>query len=549
MMSELNLFCSLISSPDSFVAVLLCTYRRRMKMSSTNSDATELGRILSLLRYAEKETSDTEKSIKKMYRQLGQDWSDKHYKELQLIVNDCCKALNTIGTLMQQADKYVGTLITYVKEYDSVFGGGHSGAPVMTGNSANGKEWEFNSQLPPDVNDAPRIKVLKLGGSSGRAHPDYQKELADLDTGIQNAENFYNDVAHEIMQNSADIEKDGTLTTPEKIERLRQNEARLQELERQRANDRSEWETERNRLLGLIAAQYFDGNGIPSCDQSDNGEYNGIISNIRNLFVSDSSETTPFDVESDDSIDNDIPSVEPNSFSAIPNCEAIDFPCDITPLSETKQAVYLRTLPDGTRTEVFDHPDLLRTKLIYSQGNNNYQRNGTCALANTGNWLQIAGSNLRENEIVGYASSHCDIAGEPLCSASGGVIPENIPQIWSHFGMPANLDRSRNFENIANAVQEGRAVTIGVNAGILWGLDDPEGVVHNDYYGDGGANHAIGIMSFERDPITGLLTHFYINDTGRGYERDACRRVPVADIIKAFSVNRATAIISQNPVW
>lgn len=83
----------------------------------------------------------------------------------------------------------------------------------------------------------------------------------------------------------------------------------------------------------------------------------------------------------------------------------------------------------------------------------------------------------------------------------------------------------------------------------MWGLDDPEGVVHNEYYGDGGANHAIGIMSFERDPVTGLLTHFYINDTGRGYERDACRRVPIADIIKAFNVNRATAIISQNPVW
>lgn len=231
-------------------------------MSSTNSDATELGRILSLLRYAEKETSDTEKNIKKMYRQLGQDWSDKHYKELQLIVNDCCKALNTIGTLMQQTDKYVGSLITYVKEYDSVFGGGHRGAPVMSVNSANGEAWECNSQMIPDTNDGPRIKVLKLGGSSGRAHHDYQKELADLDTGIQNAESFYNDVAHEIMQNIANIEKDGTLTTPEKIERLRQNEARLHKLERQRANDRSEWETERNRLLGLIGARYFDGNSI-----------------------------------------------------------------------------------------------------------------------------------------------------------------------------------------------------------------------------------------------------------------------------------------------
>lgn len=73
-----------------------------------------------------------------------------------------------------------------------------------------------------------------------------------------------------------------------------------------------------------------------------------------------------------------------------------------------------------------------------------------------------------ENDIVRYASTHMDRHGDSLCSESGGVLPENIPIIWKQFGVDAYLDSSKNLENIAEAVECGRAVSVGVNAGRLY---------------------------------------------------------------------------------
>lgn len=223
---------------------------------------------------------------------------------------------------------------------------------------------------------------------------------------------------------------------------------------------------------------------------------------------------------------------------------------DIAPLDATRQSINLVVLPDGSKAKVFDHPSNLRNTLPFSQGQNEYSKGGTCALADTGVWLKIAGSRHVENDVVGFASTHKDRNGKPLCSKSGGTLPSNIPDIWEHFGMPAYSDSSKNIESIAEAVESGRAVSVGVNAGMLWEQDNAEGIkIPQDCYGDGGANHAIGIMSCERDPVSGSITHFYINDTGRAYKRDACRRISVSDFLKAFNVKRACATISQKPVW
>lgn len=154
-----------------------------------------------------------------------------------------------------------------------------------------------------------------------------------------------------------------------------------------------------------------------------------------------------------------------------------------------------------------------------------------------------------ENDIVRYASTHMDRHGDSLCSESGGVLPENIPIIWKQFGVDAYLDSSKNLENIAEAVECGRAVSVGVNAGRLYENDNVENINLNDCYGDGGANHAIGVMSCARDAMTGNLTHFYINDTGRDLARDACRKINVVDFLRALNVKRGIAIISKKPIW
>ena len=59
----------------------------------------------------------------------------------------------------------------------------------------------------------------------------------------------------------------------------------------------------------------------------------------------------------------------------------------------------------------FDHPDRLLNELPYSQGINEFDKEGTCALANLGSWLEIGGSRNVENDIVKYASTHMDMYG------------------------------------------------------------------------------------------------------------------------------------------
>lgn len=234
---------------------------------------------------------------------------------------------------------------------------------------------------------------------------------------------------------------------------------------------------------------------------------------------------------------------------ALPGIEAVEPEVDITPLLETQQEKQIVEYDDGRKAVRFDHPEKLLDQLPYSQGNNEFNKDMTCAHANLGSWLKIMGSQNTEKDVVRYASTHVGRDGCPLCSSSGGTFPTDIPVIWEQFGIPADSDSSKNIERIAEAVESGHAVSVGVNAGILWGADNPEGHDIRPNIQDGSANHQIGIVSCERDMVSGAITHFYINDTGRKYKRDACRKISISDFIPAFCVNKARATISKQPVW
>ena len=291
------------------------------------------------------------------------------------------------------------------------------------------------------------------------------------------------------------------------------------------------------------------GGGLSEQSEDENKEFGSFSDKIRNFFTpaKDTDLIEPGTVNTPESNQDVQTKWTP---PAIKGVDVKEPEADIAPLDSTRQTINLVDLPDGSKARVFDHPNDLRNVLPFSQGKNEYSKSGTCALADTGTWLKVAGSKHVENDVVGFASTHTDRHGQPLCSKSGGTLPSNVPDIWEHFGMPAYSDGYKNLENIAQAVESGRAVSVGVNAGTLWEQDNTEGIkIPQNCYGDGGANHAIGIMSCERDPISGNITHFYINDTGRTYERDACRRISISDFWKAFNVKRACATISQKPVW
>ncbi len=216
---------------------------------------------------------------------------------------------------------------------------------------------------------------------------------------------------------------------------------------------------------------------------------------------------------------------------------------DVAPLASTAQTIRVVKNEDGTISKVFDHPEKLAMALGCTQGNNNYGMLGTCGLASTAQWLKIMGSRYTENDVVGYAYN------SNLCSSTGGTSIFDIVKIWDAFGISAQYMFKPKLSELADYIEEGRAVVVGVNAGKLWGMDNPEGYDCFLHYGDGGANHAISITSVMRDPVTDAIQGFYISDTGRGYDRDRCRFISLSDMEYALYVNRGSACISNKPMW
>ena len=397
-------------------------------------------------------------------------------------------------------------------------------------------------------------KVLKPDGDTSMHVSDYDEQIADLDKGIENAKQPYQDEANEINEEANRIFEDSEMTREEKMSSLEMDKERLTSLKEQWKDESSEWYSEKDRLRQMkeqqIVDDFEDSENIDDDTDMTSEELNVFSDKIEDLFGDDGADDVEnISDEINDKRDINSRVADVRSPKPIEGMDAVEPNVDVFPLEKTKQTINNIELDDGTEQKVFDHPDKLLNELPFTQGINEFNKEGTCALANLGSWLEIGGSNNVENDIVKYASTHMDIYGDALCSESGGVLPQNIPTIWKEFGVEAYLDGSKNLEHIAEAVESGRAVSVGVNAGQLYENDNYENIDLSDCYGDGGANHAIGVMSCARDAVTGNLTHFYINDTGRDLARDACRKINATDFLQALNVKRGVAIISKKPIW
>jgi len=104
-------------------------------------------------------------------------------------------------------------------------------------------------------------------------------------------------------------------------------------------------------------------------------------------------------------------------------------------------------------------------------------------------------------------------------------------EIWNHFGIDSSYhfrDKSDGYDvnDIANSVEEEKAMSVGVNVSKLWGED-----IISDAYGVSQSNHVISVVSTERHAETNELLGVYINDTGRGDENDAGRYLSVGEFV------------------
>jgi hypothetical protein len=108
------------------------------------------------------------------------------------------------------------------------------------------------------------------------------------------------------------------------------------------------------------------------------------------------------------------------------------------------------------------------------------------------------------------------------------------------FGSPPQMD----LDSIAQAVEEGRGVILGVNCYFL-----------NDIHKGLNANHAISVVGTARSTSTHEVMGFYINDTGHPdvltdgrLERSQTKFIPKWRLDWAYSVPNSAAIITRNRI-
>lgn len=181
-----------------------------------------------------------------------------------------------------------------------------------------------------------------------------------------------------------------------------------------------------------------------------------------------------------------------------------------------------------------------------AQGDNCYRVASDCGLVSCSNYLNICRIEADEDEIVGFALEN------NLCSRSyftspeswGGTNDKNLETILESYGVESSAFHANeargSIEGIADAIEDGHAVMIGVNAGYLW--DDPNCV------GNGRANHQITVTGTIRN-AEGDLEALTICDSGRCLESDSCRVVSVSEMESFYArIPGASAIISDKVV-
>ena len=188
-----------------------------------------------------------------------------------------------------------------------------------------------------------------------------------------------------------------------------------------------------------------------------------------------------------------------------------DVPADVPKLSDfgdLEVPSSVDVLPDGRDTVVIGDPDGDKA-FTHQQGDNWLGFQGTCGLCSCENVLRSFGLDISETDMVIYAAQRglcvCD---NPDPAHNGGTTLEGQVAILAGHGVPASAFYGSSLEDLAGNIEQGRGVIIAVDAGVLW--DSAM------YDGGGSPNHAITVTGVARDPMTGEIQGFFVNDSGTG---------------------------------
>lgn len=194
----------------------------------------------------------------------------------------------------------------------------------------------------------------------------------------------------------------------------------------------------------------------------------------------------------------------------------------------------LDTLPDGTPSVMYGDVSGY-AEYNHQQGENIFGFQEDCGLMSSSDVLNQFGIPASESDVVEHAAlnGECDIDPANL-SDSGGTSPADQAQILGDYGLPAHVESGQSMEDLASQVEQGHGVIADVNAGYLW--------QNGNFVGNGQTNHAITVTGVARDPSTGQIQGFYINDSGDGKSAEF---VPAATMAKAWTDAGGIAVVTD----
>lgn len=89
-------------------------------MSMVNADIAELLHTLQNIKNVIVSIETTKSSMMKRVEQLGSEWKDRKYKDLEIIVFECNKALTQILATLSVGKDYISNIVSSLQEYESV---------------------------------------------------------------------------------------------------------------------------------------------------------------------------------------------------------------------------------------------------------------------------------------------------------------------------------------------------------------------------------------------------------------------------------------------
>ena len=201
-------------------------------------------------------------------------------------------------------------------------------------------------------------------------------------------------------------------------------------------------------------------------------------------------------------------------------------------LPHTEQEIQT-LLSNGRNCTVFDHPFEANSGRICNQGSA-YPSGpqDTCGCCSSATLINKAGGNTNEHNIVAFARNN------GFCDNDGFTTADTIVQILSTSGVPSSNTSGTDLPSLANFVEQGRGVIIGVNARRF----DPT------LYRQAGG-HALVLESVIRDAQTNEIIEYVVSDSNRTNSVDAVRRVNARRLERAFSDLGNQSITTNNIIW